>query len=97
MAGDVNVFFRDDIGREAFSRSRVTRVWRAVPCADGAEIEVMVAEEASRRKGIAREAVELMMQYVIESYPVTRFVAKILGAHCCSALPTVAHTALVFR
>lgn len=58
MAGDVNVFFRDDI--------------------DGAEIEVMVAEPASRRKGIAQEALELMMRFAAEEYGVGRFVAKII-------------------
>lgn len=43
-----------------------------------AEIEVMVAEVSSRKKGIAREAVEIMMAYAAQDLNVTTFVAKIL-------------------
>lgn len=43
-----------------------------------AEIEVMVAEVGSRKKGIAREAVEIMMAYAAQDLNVTTFVAKIL-------------------
>lgn len=51
MAGDVNIYFREsdlDEGEPPFSVG---------------EIEVMVAEPASRRKGIATEALLLMMRY----------------------------------
>eukprot|EP00892_Ulva_mutabilis_P003133 jgi/Ulvmu1/12820/UM098_0001.1 len=43
-----------------------------------AEIEVMVAEERSRGKGVGREALLLMMQYSIRCLGVTGFVAKII-------------------
>ena len=43
-----------------------------------AEIEVMVAEQKSRRKGIAREALRLMMNYAASDLNVNSFVAKIL-------------------
>ena len=42
------------------------------------EIDVMVAEEASRRKGIAREAVQMIASYANSELGVKRFVAKIL-------------------
>ncbi len=38
-----------------------------------AEIEVMVAEPRSRRKGIAREALQLMMAFAVARLGVTRF------------------------
>jgi len=41
------------------------------------ELEVMVAEETSRRKGIAQEAITLMMNYVRHSFDVHQFIAKI--------------------
>uniref|UniRef100_A0A7S0RSD7 N-acetyltransferase domain-containing protein n=1 Tax=Chlamydomonas leiostraca TaxID=1034604 RepID=A0A7S0RSD7_9CHLO len=42
------------------------------------EIEVMVAELGCRRKGIAREAVTLMMAFAVQRLGVTRARAKIL-------------------
>jgi RimJ/RimL family protein N-acetyltransferase len=42
-----------------------------------AEIEIMVAEQQSRRKGIAREALTLLMTYAISKLNVTTFRAKI--------------------
>lgn len=38
-----------------------------------AEIEVMVAELGSRRKGIAKEAVALMMAFAVQRLGITRF------------------------
>lgn len=38
-----------------------------------AEIEVMVANAASRRKGIAREALQLMMAFGVQRLGITRF------------------------
>jgi RimJ/RimL family protein N-acetyltransferase len=46
-----------------------------------AEIEVMVAEEGSRRKGIAKEALQIMMAYAVTDLKVTSFVAKILESN----------------
>ena len=45
--------------------------------ANAAEIEIMIADVSARRKGIAREALRLMMGYAVESLAVTTFVAKI--------------------
>lgn len=45
---------------------------------EGAEIEVMIAEVESRRRGLARDALTLMMAYANEKLEVERFVAKIL-------------------
>ncbi|KAJ3219505.1 hypothetical protein HDU67_000918 [Dinochytrium kinnereticum] len=45
--------------------------------AHSAEIEVMIAEPAMRRKGIGLNALRMMMRYGIESLRVTTFTAKI--------------------
>eukprot|EP01025_Chloroclados_australasicus_P063893 TRINITY_DN8469_c0_g1_i2.p2 TRINITY_DN8469_c0_g1~~TRINITY_DN8469_c0_g1_i2.p2 ORF type:complete len:167 (+),score=20.22 TRINITY_DN8469_c0_g1_i2:209-709(+) len=42
-----------------------------------AEIEVMIAEEASRRKGLAKEALQLMMAYAVSHLRAQSFVAKV--------------------
>ena len=42
-----------------------------------AEIEIMIAEKLSRRKGLAFEALNLMMDYAIDKLNVSQFVAKI--------------------
>ncbi|GAB1600664.1 N-acetyltransferase 9-like protein isoform X1 [Argonauta hians] len=44
---------------------------------DVAEIEVMIAEISSRRKGLGRQAVILMMVYGIEILKINKFIAKI--------------------
>lgn len=41
----------------------------------------MVAEKRSRRKGIAKEALQLMMQYCIRFLEVTSFIAKIINTN----------------
>ena len=43
------------------------------------ELEVMVAEPLSRRKGIAAEALTLLMAYARDVYSVHGFVAKVGG------------------
>ncbi|GAQ91060.1 Acyl-CoA N-acyltransferase domain-containing protein [Klebsormidium nitens] len=45
--------------------------------ASTAEIEVMIAEEKCRRKGLAREALRLLMLYAVRTLRLRRFVAKI--------------------
>eukprot|EP00198_Chlamydomonas_reinhardtii_P002484 XP_001691820.1 predicted protein [Chlamydomonas reinhardtii] len=62
MAGDVNLFFTLD--EEEGGRQ-------------AAEIEVMVAEQGSRGKGIAKEALRALMAYASRELGVKRFVAKI--------------------
>lgn len=42
-----------------------------------AEIEIMIAEEGSRRKGLAQEAVTLFMAYAVKHLGITSFQAKI--------------------
>lgn len=42
-----------------------------------AEIEIMIADEPDRRKGYAREALLLMMNYGIIQLNITRYYAKI--------------------
>ncbi len=42
-----------------------------------AEIEIMIADEPDRRKGYAREALLLMMNYGIVQLNITRYYAKI--------------------
>lgn len=45
------------------------------------EIEVMIAEPGSRRKGLAGEALDLFMAYAFGTLGVTQFVAKIREAN----------------
>ena len=42
-----------------------------------AEIEIMIADEPDRRKGYAKEALLLMMNYGVQQLKITRFYAKI--------------------
>ena len=42
-----------------------------------AELEIMIAETSARRKGIGREAVQLMMHYGVTKLNLTRFYVKI--------------------
>ena len=42
-----------------------------------AEIEIMVAEPKWRRKGLAKEALHIMMGYALKNLNITRFFAKI--------------------
>ncbi|GLC38962.1 hypothetical protein PLESTB_000466000 [Pleodorina starrii] len=62
MAGDVNLFFTID--EEDGGR-------------EAAEIEVMIAEQASRGKGLAKEALRLLMAYASRELGVKRYIAKI--------------------
>lgn len=51
-----------------------------------AEVEVMIAEERSRRKGLATLALRMIMAYVMEHLKIDSFVAKILEGN----LPSIA-------
>ena len=68
MAGDVNLY----LGR--YEDDDPTE----------AEIEIMVAEPSARRKGIATEALQLMMAYGVEVLGLRRFVAKIKDNNAAS-------------
>ena len=48
------------------------------------EIEIMVAESNSRRKGIAKEALYLFMKYCFEKLNITTFTCKILDSNIIS-------------
>lgn len=63
--GDVNLFFHD-----AANEDRAHRY----ACA---EIEVMVAEPAARRRGVASEALAIMMAYAVQDLGVGVFEAKV--------------------
>lgn len=71
MIGDCNLFL---LSRDADSDTDA--------CAGRSfEIEVMVAEKSHRRRGLAEEAVRLLMQYAIQVLGATQFVAKILESN----------------
>lgn len=72
MAGDVNLYIID-----AESENENTDVTVA-------EIEVMVAEVTSRRKGLAKDALMSMMAYAAEFLHVQVFIAKILEGNNAS-------------
>ncbi|KAI8494987.1 N-acetyltransferase 9 [Branchiostoma belcheri] len=46
-------------------------------CSTEAEIEIMIAEPSSRRKGAGREALTTMMAYGVQELGVTEYMAKI--------------------
>lgn len=109
MVGDVNLFFSelDDQGDDDYDAAaqitpaiRSTR--RTIAMHESAatkplqaEIDIMVAEPASRNKGIGREAVVLMMQYARDNLPVRRFFCKINQENVASR--TLFNTKLGFR
>eukprot|EP01050_Picozoa_sp_SAG11_P020888 SAG11_NODE_3608_length_2343_cov_1.882799_2_plen_243_part_00 len=65
MVGDVNLFFNSWLLEEG------------EPAHRAAEVEVMIAEPCARRKGLAAEALWLLLAYSVEALGVERFVAKI--------------------
>ncbi|KAK3251906.1 hypothetical protein CYMTET_38772 [Cymbomonas tetramitiformis] len=63
MIGDVNLFITEN--------EDSAEVWNG-------EVEIMIAEESARRKGVATEAIRLFMHYVCEHLPrVQLFFVKI--------------------
>ena len=90
MAGDVNLFFNepDDKSvaeievRSASHNGRGDRPADSHPPPPPAQI--MIAEPRSRRRGLAQEALRLMMAYAAESLGCRRFVAKIGQANVAS-------------
>ncbi|KPA85658.1 hypothetical protein ABB37_00054 [Leptomonas pyrrhocoris] len=53
----------------------------ALPPSHSFEVEVMVADVAFRRRGLAEAAVRMIMQYAVAVCGATRFVAKILDSN----------------
>mmetsp|Transcript_70100 Transcript_70100/g.182538 ORF Transcript_70100/g.182538 Transcript_70100/m.182538 type:complete len:223 (+) Transcript_70100:103-771(+) len=93
MAGDVNVFFNSDHDEEtgvdesagnAIAVSASASTGRRGPNYAVGEVEVMVADKASRRRGVAREALTLMMDYCHRELSTTTFVAKIKDHNAAS-------------
>lgn len=70
MAGDVNLYLLDAEAEDLGEPNTVV-----------AELEVMVAEPESRRKGIATDALRLMMAYARLHLGVQLFVAKVLDTN----------------
>lgn len=62
MAGDVNLYLLSD----SDNGKKV------------AEIEVMIADRSSRRKGLAKTALRLLMAFAVQNLHIDAFVAKIL-------------------
>ena len=52
-----------------------------VVCHDAAAAQVMIAAQASRRKGIASEALQLMMLHAVRAFSATGFTAKITSCN----------------
>lgn len=82
LCGDINCFFSDYFF-EDFHDFEGEGEWKA----DGlvGEINVMIARKASRRKGIAEEAIEVFLEYVLKNIKNVRlFVAKIQDSNAPS-------------
>jgi RimJ/RimL family protein N-acetyltransferase len=75
LCGDINAFFS-----EFFETDWDDNFEECTPRSSGlvAEINLMIADKESRRKGIARESLEIFTSYVLANIPSVKiFVAKI--------------------
>jgi len=81
MVGDCNLFFLNHHGinqeNEEASDRNEENLSNCNPNYSTAEIEIMIAEKKSRRNGLARESLLMLMNYTIEKLQVSRFIAKI--------------------
>jgi len=86
MAGDVNLFVLAADEESADERADNDIDLKHTARAVEVEIEVMIAERGSRRKGLAQEALSLMMAFFLErgGVRVSAFVAKILQSNKAS-------------
>lgn len=74
LCGDINAFFSDYYESDWTDKDEPD----SSPTGKLAEINLMIAERRSRRKGIAREALELFSEYILNNIKDVRlFVAKI--------------------
>lgn len=64
MAGDINLFITQNIYTDNNNEQM-------------AELNIMIAEEKSRRKGLAQETLELIIKWAQEKLEIKTFVAKI--------------------
>eukprot|EP00906_Rhabdomonas_costata_P008964 RCo012708 len=78
MVGDVNLFLRNEETEEdpEGALAGVQKAADGVPLT--AEIDVMVAEPDARRRGIAAEAVSMMMVFAMFHLGIRSFVAKVI-------------------
>jgi len=82
MAGDVNLFLSDiEDEEETDDKGDIADVDKTQESSDyprvQAEIDIMVANTASKRKGIGKKACLLMMQYAATNLRIQRFFCKI--------------------
>lgn len=74
LCGDINAFF-SDFFQEDWTHEDMDQ---SEPDGLVAEINLMIAEKQSRRKGIAREALKIFSSFIVDRIPnVKLFVAKI--------------------
>jgi RimJ/RimL family protein N-acetyltransferase len=74
LCGDINAFFSEFYAEDWTHED----VEPSNPDSLVGEINLMIAEKQSRRKGIAREALEIFSKYILENIPsIKLFVAKI--------------------
>eukprot|EP01065_Artemidia_motanka_P052583 TRINITY_DN9541_c1_g1_i1.p1 TRINITY_DN9541_c1_g1~~TRINITY_DN9541_c1_g1_i1.p1 ORF type:complete len:207 (+),score=87.44 TRINITY_DN9541_c1_g1_i1:119-739(+) len=79
LVGDCNLFLLESEEEEDAAAAEPSRPATA-------EVEVMIAEPDFRRRGLAAEAVQLLMRYGSERVGVREFVAKILRSNEASLL-----------
>ncbi len=95
MCGDVNIFMMDEDASESYAPGGSAGSGSAAlfsapasppqqPQPKAAEVMVMIADGAYRRRGLAAEAVRAMLQYAHARLGVRRFVAKISDANAAS-------------
>jgi ribosomal protein S18 acetylase RimI-like enzyme len=71
--GDVNLFLYPDFNLEDYGIA-----------GGGCEIEIMIAEESYRRRGLGLEALRLLMEFSAAQLGVERFVVKVLASNTAS-------------
>lgn len=65
MAGDINLFITQNIYNNNHRNEQM------------AELNIMIAEEKSRRKGLALETLQIIIKWALEKLEIKTFVAKI--------------------
>ena len=80
MVGDINLFFHeihDDDSEDGDSTTPApTDGAAALPRRLAAEFNIMIADAAHRRRGLAREAVLLLTRYALEALPMRAEIAR---------------------
>jgi len=84
MAGDINVFLSWEEEEEEEENKNEAEADKKPRRLLTGELNVMTAEERSRGKGLAKEALGLMTEYAASRLGVQRFVAKILDSNTTS-------------